>query len=302
MKNNTPPLNVRNAAVEKLLSKLNLTQLSEELDSALTALFTQTLECGTVPRELRDAIISPIFKKGDVHNPANYRPVSLTSIVYKVMERILCKHILDHLERHGALTSFQHGFKHGRSCETQLLLTMDNLMPSYDKKHQVDIGILDFTRAFDTVPHERLLGKLAYYGIWGPVLNWVFSFLYDRKMKVAVDGVFSLEAGITSGVPQGTVLGPLLFLIYINDLPDCVTEGTVVHLFADDCRVYWEVYSHDDQVILHRDLAALQRWSERGGMAFNPHKCNILQVSHGSPLSHFYQMCGEVLQKVWEVC
>ena len=211
VKNNIPPLNVRNAFVERLLSKLNpskssgpdgisgrvLRQLSDELAPTFRALFTQTLECGTVPREWRDAIISPIFKKGDVYNPANYRPVSLTSIVSKVMEHILCKHILDHLERHGALTSFKLGFRRGWSWETHLLLIMDDLMRSYDKTRQVDIGILDFSCAFDTVPHERLLGKLAHYGIRGRVLNWVHSFLHDTKMKVAVDEVFSLVAGIT---------------------------------------------------------------------------------------------------------
>ena len=117
-------------------------------------------------------------------------------------------------------------------------------------------------------------------------------------MRVAVDGVYSPWAGVTSGVPQGTVLGPLLFLIYINDLPDCVTEGTVVRLFADDCLVYRVIHSHDDQVILDKDLASLQKWSERWGMSFNPRKCNILQVSRGDPSSHFYQLCGEVLQKV----
>ena len=117
-------------------------------------------------------------------------------------------------------------------------------------------------------------------------------------MRVAVDGVYSPWAGVTSGVPQGTVLGPLLFLIYINDLLDCVTEGTVVRLFADDCLLYRVIHSHDDQVILDKDLASLQKWSERWGMSFNPRKCNVLQVSRGNPSSHFYQLCGEVLQKV----
>ena len=110
--------------------------------------------------------------------------------------------------------------------------------------------------------------------------------------------LYSPWAGVTSGVPQGTVLGPLLFLIYINDLPDCVTEGTVMRLFADDCLVYRVIHSHDDQVILDKDLASLQKWSERWGMSFNPRKFNILQVSCGDPSSHFYQLCGDVPQKV----
>ena len=140
----------------------------------------------------KDHILSSV--KAHVHNPANYRPVSLTSIVSKVMEHILCKHILDHLEHHGALTAMQHGFRRGWSCETQLL-TIDDLVRSYDRKHQVDVGILDFSRASDTVPHERLLGKLAYCGVRGPILHWVHSFLSDRKMRVAVDNIFF---GLTS--------------------------------------------------------------------------------------------------------
>ena len=130
------------------------------------------------------------------------------------------------------------------------------------------------------------------------MLDWVRSFLSDRKMRVAVEGVYSPWAGVTSGVPQGTVLGPLLFLIYINELPDCVTEGTRLHLFAGYCLEYQVIHSHDDQVILDKDLTSLHKWSERWGMSFNPRKCDILQVSRGNPSSQFYQLGGEVLQKV----
>ena len=207
------------------------------------ALFTQTIECGTVPREWRDAIISPIFTKGDIQNPANYRPVSLSSIVSKVMEHMLCKHILNHLERHGALTSFQHGFRCSRLCETKLLLTMDDLMRFYDRKRQVDIGILDFSHAFNTVPHERLLGKLVHYAVQGPVINWVHSFLQDRKMKVAVDGVCSPGAGITSGVPQGTVLGPLLFL-FISTTSRTVSRRALLFVSSQTTALFTSKYTH----------------------------------------------------------
>ncbi|CAH1242277.1 Hypp6526 [Branchiostoma lanceolatum] len=170
------------------------------------------------------------------------------------MEHVLCKHILNHLEKKHLLTAFQHGFRKAHSCETQLLLTVDDLVSAYDKKVQVDMGILDFSRAFDTVPHERLMSKLAHYGIRGPIQRWIRSFLQDRSMWVVADGECSPSTRVLSGVPQGTVLGPLLFLVYINDLPFCLTPGTTARLFADDCLVYREVRGQEDQVILQRDL------------------------------------------------
>ena len=133
------------------------------------------------------------------------------------MEHILCKHILEHLESHSILTSLQHGFRRAHSCESQLLLTIDDLMRAHNDKAQVDIGILDFSRAFDTVPHQRLLGKLRHYGITGNTHSWIESFLTNRTMRIAIDGVLSAEARVTSGVPQVTVLGPLLFFIFITN-------------------------------------------------------------------------------------
>ena len=304
-----PTLFVTSRGVEKLLSHLKphkaagpdkipgriLKELASELAPALSAFFNQTITQGCVPKGWTEALISPVYKKDNVHDASNYRPVSLTSVTCKVLEHIICKHILDHLDHHNAITSYQHGFRRSRSCETQLLLTLDDLMRAYDKKHQVDIGILDFSRAFDTVPHERLLGKLSYYGIKGPLQFWIRSFLANRTMRVVIDGETSSTAHVKSGVPQGTVLGPLLFLIYINDLPDQVSEGTTVRLFADDCLVYRQIHSISDQLILQRDLLALQSWALKWGMRFNPKKCNIMQVARSNPLTKIYEMCDEAL-------
>jgi len=153
---------------------------------------------------------------------------------------MICKHIHNHLEKYDILTSFQHGFRKAHFCETQLLLTVDDLICSLDQKIQPDIAILDFSRAFDTVPHELLLGKLGHYGIRGPIHNWIRAFLNNRRMWVAVDGESSCIARVASGVPLGTILGPLLFLLFINDLPNVVSPGTTTRLFADDCLVYIE--------------------------------------------------------------
>ena len=310
-----PPPHIQTAGVLKLLRQLKphkaagldripnrvLKELSDELAPLLTALFNQSIKEGSLPQDWTQAFITPVYKKGNTHDASNYRPVSITSVTCKLLEHIICKHILTHMEEHNLMSCLQHGFRKGHSCETQLLLTLDDLFMSYNKKTQVDVGVLDFSRAFDTVPHERLLGKLAHYGIKGPIQQWIRAFLTDRTMWVTVDGASSPATRVLSGVPQGTVMGPLLFLIYINDLPSKVSPGTTVRLFADDCLVYRDITSEEDQLTLQKDLAALQDWAEKWGMRFNPKKCNILRISRGRPRDRFYTMCGEILQEVQEV-
>ena len=204
------------------------------------------------------------------------------------------------MEEHNLMSCLQHGFRKGHSCETQLLLTLDDLFMSYNRKTQVDVGVLDFSRAFGTVPHERLLGKLAHYGIKGPIQQWIRAFLAERTIWVTVDGASSPATRVLSGVPQGTVMGPLLFLIYINDLPSNVSPGITVQLFVDDCLAYRDITCEEDQLTFQKDLAALQDWVEKWGMRFNLKKCNILRISQRRPRDRFYTMCGEILQEVQE--
>ena len=147
-------------------------------------------------------------------------------------------HVPD-VEDHKILTNLQHGFRSGRSCETQLITTTHDLLTSFNSKSQIDVAILDFSNAFDTVPHAGLLGKLEHYGIDSKILLWITNFLNNCKQRVVVDGSFSNFANVESGVPQGTVLGSLLFLLHINDLPSCVNSK--VRLFADDCLLYREI-------------------------------------------------------------
>ena len=279
-----------------------LKELAEELAPIIAALFTQSLETGTVPRDWKDALITPVYKKGNAHNAANYRPVSLTCVICKLLEHIVCSHILTFLEANKLLTHLQHGFRKGHSCESQLITTMSDFFSAWDKKTQTDVGVLDFSRAFDTVPHERLLGKLAHYGIQGQLNEWIRAFLSNREMKVVVDGEASSSAPVVSGVPQGTVLGPLLFLIYINDMPNVVSEGTFIRLFADDCLVYRYINkktAEQDQLILQRDLQSLHEWTVKWGMKFNPSKCQIMHLSRAQePYTKFYELCGEILESV----
>ena len=169
---------------------------------------------------------------------------------------------MKHLESNKILTALNHGFRSGFSTETQLIATTQDLLSSFDEGHQIDMAILDFSKAFDTVPHDRLLHKLLHYGIDGPLLNWLRCFLTKRHMQVAIEGTASEPATVESGVPQGTVLGPLLFLCHINDLPESVKSQ--VRLFADDCLIYRKIKTFRDHYTLQADLKSLEEWAENG--------------------------------------
>ena len=177
------------------------------------------------------------------------------------------------VDHHKILTDVQHGFRKRRSCETQLILTIDDLAKSLNNQEQVDVVLLDFAKAFDKVPHRRLIHKLNHYGIRGKQQQWIANFLQGRTQQVVLNGTSSSKAAVKSGVPQGSVLGPLLFLIFINDLPERVSKGTQVKLFADDCILYRKIFSDADSKILQKDLDKLQSWEAEWLMQFHPSKC-----------------------------
>ena len=179
---------------------------------------------------------------------------------------------MKHLEQHHILTDHQHGFHATRSTETQLIQTVHDLSKYLDENKCVDMAILDFTKAFDKVPHKRLIHKLKYYGITNPISSWIESFIAGRTQQVVINGSASKPIKVTSGVPQGTVLGPLLFFLYINDLPNNLTSNvrlfaddcllyhltSNVRLFADDCLLYQPIKSDNDISLLQNDLIKLE--------------------------------------------
>ena len=180
-------------------------------------------------------------------------------------------------------------FGRKRSCETQLLLFVDELVRDMAKGKQTDVAVMDFSKAFDVVQHKRLLSKLQYHGIQGSTWKWIKDFLSDRTQQVVVDGEVSDVAPVVSGVPQGSVLGPFLFLIFINDMPECVASEC--RLFADDSIIYRTIKSDDDADILQKDLEALEKWEKDWGMSFNPTKCNTMHVSRKKqPYDHVYTL------------
>ena len=201
-----------------------------------------------------------------------------------------------HLDRHKILTDKQHGFRAKHSCETQLLQTVHDLAHSLDKRKQTDIIIMDFSKAFDSVPHNRLLYKLHKYGITGHLHSWISEFLTKRTQRVVVDGEQSEWVKVQSGVPQGTVLGPLLFLIYINDLP--LNINSEVRLFADDCVMYHTITNDQDADTLQQDLHTLTQWQDNWQLKFNPDKCHVLKVTNSkTPKQHTYTLGNSTLQE-----
>ena len=189
-------INIHKASGPDKIPNIILKTCSNEISPALANIFQQSLDTGTLPSDWRNANISPIFKKGNKHMASNYCPISLTSVCCKTLEHIICKHMLNHLKNNKIISPLQHGFCNGHSCESQLILTMHDIMQNFDSKQQTDLVILDFSKAFDTVPHKKLLFKLSKYGITGNINKWIQSFLVLRKQQVIVEGESSKPCSI----------------------------------------------------------------------------------------------------------
>ena len=305
-----PDINIHQNGVNKLLRDIKahkatgpdeiparlLKEAANQIAPVLTTVITASYSQAAIPTDWKHANVVPIFKKGDRAAASNYRPVSLTSICCKLTEHIVQSQIMRHLDRHQILEDSQHGFRKLRSCETQLLLTLDDLQKSLDSNTQVDAILLDFSKAFDKVSHPRLLAKLESNGITGKTSSWIRSFLTGRDQKVILDGKVSESAPVTSGVPQGTVLGPLLFLIYINDLPGRAKTSTT-RLFADDCLIYREIRKPSDAKALQDDLDAFQQWEKEWMMEFHPQKCQLLRITRKkTPIITPYTIHGHTLE------
>lgn len=294
-------LNPYKASGPDQISTRFLRMCASEITPALTLLYQSSLNAGTVPSDWKEALVTPLFKKGDRTAAANYRPVSLTSsVVSKILEHIIHSTIMKHLDNLKILTDCQHGFRSKRSCESQLISTIQGISEKLKTgRDQVDIILLDFAKAFDKVPHRRLVYKLDYYGVRGMTLKWISSFLSSHSQQVMVEGCTSGKLDVLSGVPQGTVLGPLLFLIYINDLPESVKSSTV-RLFADDSLLYRHVRKPTDADDLQRDLTALEQWEHSWQMSFHPSKCTVLRIStnRNNILKSNYTLHGHQLEVV----
>ena len=251
-----------------------LARCSSAVSLPLSIIFNSSLSEGSLPSEWLASQIAPIFKKGARTDPLNYRPVSLTSVPCKVLEKIIVKHLRAYLEENELLSNEQYGFRSSRSTIDQLIMTYSDITSEVNRRNIVDLIFFDFSKAFDKVCHSILLLKLANIGVNAQLLIWIGNFLVERKMQVTVMGAASDWHRVRSGVPQGSVLGPILFLIYVNH---------VVHnlqcnykIFADDIKLYVSGASNDPTVGhpgLQSDIATLVATSASWGLVMNVDKC-----------------------------
>ena len=261
-----------------------LKECAEELCEPLFMIFTNSLQQGKLPKIWKKANITPLYKKGNKSNPLNYRPVSLTSIVCKILETLIREEWVDMLEKHNMFTGKQFGFRQGRSCVSNLLCYYDRITDAIqERKGWADSIYLDFSKAFDKVPHKRLIWKLKHIGgVDGTLLEWMIDFLQDRQMSTVIRGTASECREVTGGVPQGTVLAPIMFLIYINDLGEDVSNSSYMNMFADDAKIQRRIINENSCKELQEDINKIKAWCEKWKMEFNVDKCHVVRFGESS--------------------
>ena len=276
-----------------------LKEVSTSIAYALSKIFNTSLETKSLPDDWRHANVSAIFKKGQKTLPNNYRPVSLTCIICKVMESIIRDNVIKHMKKNNLFSTQQFGFIEGRSTVLQLMHVMDIWCDILDQGGVLDAIYCDFMKAFDKVPHRRLVYKVGKYGIKGNVLGWIEAFLNNRTQCVVHNDCKSKSDPVTSGIPQGSVLGPILFVIYINDLPEVINKDSIAFLFADDTKLFRVLNDLvKDCQVLQEDIVKLVEWSIKWLLKFHPDKCVKVGIGLNRNAGMFpYKMDGHILEE-----
>ena len=274
-----------------------LTECASEIAPSLMRLINLSLRVGCVPKDWKCANIVPVLKKANKEDVTNYRPISLLNLVSKIAERCVFAQFYSFIAAN--IHPLQHGFVKGRSTVTQLLDTVHRVTSAIDQGVQTDVAFLDFSKAFDSVSHPHLISKLDQFGIKGPLLQWFTSYLDNRVQRVVIDGKNSEWLPVTSGVPQGSLLGPALFVLFINDMPRAVSHCSTLALFADDAKCFRTIRSASDCALFQGDINNLVEWSDVWKMTFNMDKCSLCTITRKrNPIIYDYNMRGKALKRV----
>ena len=266
-----------------------LKECKSVLSKPLFIIWRKSMDSGTIPKIHLQQTIIPIHKKDSKAKPENYRPVSLTSHLIKLFERILRMKIVDFIDKNNLIAAEQYGFRTGRSCMSQLLNHYEKLITILEESSNADALYLDMSKAFDKVDHRTLLRKLKALGIGGKVHEWLTAFLTNREQVVMVDGKKSKPEKVLSGVPQGTVLGPILFILYINDITK-VIRNTYIMIFADDSKLIKEINSLRDRELFNEDIIAVTEWAAANKMELNKLKYQLIQYGKNDELKQPYKI------------
>ena len=273
-----------------------LNETEAEIALPLFLIFKRSLHYAEIPMDWKAANIVPIFKGGSKQEVKNYRPVSLTSVVSKLFEKIIKDHIQRYLDRNRLIRNTQHGFMPGKSCLTNLLEFLSYCTEEVDEGHCLDVIYLDFNKAFDKVSHNGLLIQLQRHGVSDIIINWIRVWLCQRKQRVLLNGAKSHWVNVVSGVPQGSVLGPILFNIFINNIE--LNLGSRVFKFADDMKLVNRANDSGSKQ-MQADLDTLVAWAKTWHMSFNYSKCKVLHVGKNNIGKLFY-MDGQALESIIE--
>ena len=286
--NNLASLDVTKASGPDEVSAHMLKFTAVSVSPSITTLFNMSLSLGCVPAEWKVARVTPVPKVSKPTLPDHFRPISLLSILSKILERHICILIRDHLTYHSLLSDHQWGFRPGRSTTSALLSTLSDWHDELDHGNDICAVFFDYRKAFDSVPHLPLVEKLMDFFLDPSIVTWITSYLCDRMQSVVIDGESSNLVRVVSGVPQGSVLGPLLFCIYIDSVALC-TQSVNVHnvLYADDLLLYKVIACAQDFIDMQQDVLAIERWSTNNFLTLNSAKCKVMVVSRKK--SPYYQ-------------
>ena len=275
-----------------------LHKCKNQLLKPLTIIMNKSIKTGVIPDIWKEAIITPIFKGGLKELPSNYRPVSLTSQLAKLLERIVRWYLVKYMELNNAFPESQHGFRSNRSTVSQLLEHYDDIISALEEGSNIDIIMLDFSKAFDKINISILLKKLKFLGIGGNIAKWTANFLIKRKQKVIVNKQSSKWSEVKSGVPQGSILAALFFLIYISDIGDEIEHSSIAS-YADDSKVKRNIKVRSDAEKLQSDLTKVYKWTDKNLMQFNITKFEILRIGKQETLKAetFYKTPDDTLIK-----